>query len=118
MAHSIRIDPFFDEDGKITKLPKKQAVRLVVLAQVTAQFEPGRVYTETEINGICASCQTFGDVFLLRRELVDHGFLLRKPDGSAYWRNPRAPAQTDDPAVSAAPAETGAPADAVAPREP
>ena len=91
MERPIRIDPFFDEDGKITKLPKKHAVRLAVLARVTALFEPGRIYSETEVNGICAGCQTFGDIFLLRRELVDHGFLTRKPDGSAYWRSPETP---------------------------
>lgn len=99
MAHAVRIDPFFDEDGKITNLPKRQAVRLAVLAHATALFEPGRLYSETEINGICASCQTFGDIFLLRRELVDHGFLLRKTDGSAYWRNPDAPTETDAPSA-------------------
>lgn len=97
MEKPIRIDPFFDTDGKITKLPKKQAVRLAVLAHVTTRFEPGCVYTESEINGICGSCQTFDDIFLLRRELVDHRFLLRKPDGSAYWRNPEAPVEAVAP---------------------
>ena len=97
MEQPIRIDPFFDADGKITKLPKKRAVRLAVLARVAALFEPGCIYTESEINGVCASCQTFDDIFLLRRELVDHRFLLRKPDGSAYWRNPEAPAQAVAP---------------------
>lgn len=97
MEHTIRTDPFFDADGKITKLPKKRAVRLAVLARVAALFEPGRIYNETDVNGVCASCQTFDDIFLLRRELVDHRFLLRKPNGSAYWRNPEAPVEAVAP---------------------
>jgi len=88
MERKIRIDPFLNDEGKIIQLPKKQAVMRALLASISNRFELGRFYTEPQINIICEECQTFGDVFLLRRELVDHGFLCRTPDGARYWRTP------------------------------
>ena len=90
MERTANIAPFINGEGKITKLPKKQAVRRAVLAYIAERFEFGRRYTEPQINALCQECHTFGDVFLLRRELVDHGFLRRTPDGAAYWRSPEA----------------------------
>ena len=96
MERKIRIDPFLDADGNVVHLPRKQAVRRAVLAYVSERFQPGLLYTESQINIICDAAQTFGDVFLLRRELIDHRFLRRTPDGSQYWRD--MPENADDDA--------------------
>lgn len=96
MERKIRIDPFLDVDGNVVHLPRKQAVRRAVLAYVSERFQPGLLYTESQINVICDAAQTFGDVFLLRRELIDHRFLRRTPDGSQYWRD--MPENADDDA--------------------
>ena len=74
---------FFDADGRLTTLPKKQAMRVAALDVVAARFVPGVHYTELEINRELMA--VFDDYVGLRRELVDFGFLDRA-DGS-YWRS-------------------------------
>lgn len=86
MERKINMRPFLDGEGKITQLPGKLKVRLMVLAYLAEKFENDRDYTEREVNTLCDAWHTFGDFFLLRRELVDHGFLNRERDGTRYWR--------------------------------
>lgn len=86
MERKINMRPFLDGEGKITQLPGKFKVRLMVLAYLAERFENDRDYTEREVNTLCDAWHTFGDFFLLRRELVDHGFLNRERDGTRYWR--------------------------------
>lgn len=81
------IAPFLDADGKIAQMPQKQAKRLLVLTYLASKFEAGRDYREKEVNALCDAWHTFGDYFLLRRELVDSGLLCREADGSRYWKN-------------------------------
>ena len=88
MEQEINIEPFLNKEGQLTKLPQKQKVRQVLLAYLAGKFDPERIYNEREVNAICENWHTFGDYFLLRRELVEHGLLCRKRDGSAYWRPP------------------------------
>lgn len=86
MERTVKIEPFLDSAGKITKLPQKQKARRAVLEYLIGKFEPDRTYSEREINETCDEWHTFGDYFLLRRELVDYGLLCRERDGSRYWR--------------------------------
>ena len=86
MEAKTDIARFLDDEGKIMKLPQKRVVREAVLAYLAGKFEPGRIYTEREVNAVCDEWHTFEDYFLLRRELVDHGLLGRERDGSRYWR--------------------------------
>ena len=48
------------------------------------QFEPGRTYTEKEVNGILRDI--FDDYVTLRRYLIEYGFLERTRDCRTYWR--------------------------------
>lgn len=82
-----RIRAFFDGEGRLEKLPRRRDARLAALAVLAEAFEPGCEYTEPEVNRIVDARHTFGDYFLLRRELVDHGFLCRTANGARYWRN-------------------------------
>ncbi|MGE5678343.1 MAG: DUF2087 domain-containing protein, partial [Pseudomonadota bacterium] len=59
--------------------------RIPVLAHLAGKFEEGRIYREKEINGIINEWHTFRDYFILRRLLVDYGFLSRTTDGARYW---------------------------------
>lgn len=86
MEQNTRIKQFLDGSGKITQLPQKQKTRCALLEYLIGKFELGRTYSEQEVNGICNQWHTFGDYFVLRRELVDHGLLCRERDGSRYWR--------------------------------
>lgn len=82
------IERFLDEEGKVKLWPSKQTPREDIFCYLAQKFEPGRNYTEHEVNGILALWHTFGDLFLLRRGLIESGWLLRVPNGSSYWRNP------------------------------
>lgn len=86
MEISKDISRFIDGEGKITQLPKKQSTRLGLLSYLAEKFEFGTEYTERQVNEICESWHTFGDLFLLRQELIESGLLERKRDGSKYWR--------------------------------
>ena len=97
MERKINITPFLNADGKVAQLPKKWSVRRAVLAYISEQFQPDLSYTESQINILCEQVQTFGDVFLLRRELIDQGFLRRTPDGAQYWRVIPMPADANAP---------------------
>lgn len=95
MEPIIKIRQFLDSSGKITQLPQKQKVRCAVLKYLAEKFEPDHMYSEGEVNTICTQWHTFGDFFLLRRELVDHGFLCRERDGSRYWRGADSPQERE-----------------------
>ena len=88
MEPKINMEPFLNREGQLTQLPQKQKVRLALLTYLAGKFEPDRTYCEREVNAICDTWHTFGDYFLLRRELVEHGLLCRKRDGSEYWKQP------------------------------
>ncbi|MEA4973050.1 MAG: DUF2087 domain-containing protein [Candidatus Metalachnospira sp.] len=86
MEQKIDIKRFLDDSGKIMQLPQKQRTRIAVLSYLAEKFEENRDYTEKEVNAICDEWHTFGDYFVLRRELVDNGLIFREATGSRYWK--------------------------------
>ena len=78
--------PYLDAVGRITAWPAKQRAKRVAVEHLAGRFEPGRRYTENEVNTLLAQAHTFGDHTMLRRYLCDFGFLERTADGSSYWR--------------------------------
>lgn len=82
----IDIRRFLNDSGKITQLSQKIIFRVATLRYLAEKFETNRYYTEKEVNSICEEWSTFGDFFILRRELIDNGLLCREPDGSCYWK--------------------------------
>jgi hypothetical protein len=73
---------FFDRDGRITVMPARRTRRLALLNLLAQRFEPGEQYDETEVNRRLR--EVHDDVAMLRRYLVDEGFLDRQ--GGVYWR--------------------------------
>ena len=86
MKSKVKIEQFLDESGRIVQLPSKQKVKLAVLEYLAGKFELESTYSERQVNEICDQWHTFGDYFLMRRELVDNNLLDRERDGSRYWR--------------------------------
>jgi hypothetical protein len=70
-------------DGRLVRLPRKRAKRLIVLDHLAQLFEPGEHYTERQVNAALSAFDE--DVATLRRYLVDEYFLDRA-DGN-YWRS-------------------------------
>ncbi len=86
MTEEVNFSKFLDSSGKITQLPQKKKTRVAILTYLSEKFDENRNYTEKEVNTICDQWHTFGDFFLLRRELIDNGLLCRESDGSCYWK--------------------------------
>ena len=71
-------------DGAIKEIPMQDKKLLVILRYVCDHVEPGRRYTEKQINALLARFHT--DVAALRRYLIDFKFMQRTMTGSEYWR--------------------------------
>jgi hypothetical protein len=80
------IENFLDTTGKIKNWPSRHTLKLEILKYLAGKFEFDRFYTEKEVNNIIDSYHTFGDYFLLRRELIESRLLSRTRDGAKYWR--------------------------------
>ena len=82
----------FIHNGRLLAMPAAHSKRLVVLDHLAGLFEPGRRYPEPEVNELLKRYHP--DYALLRRSLVDDGFLDREdepaPSGGrsvkVYWR--------------------------------
>lgn len=75
---------FVDSEGRITAFPAQEKKQLVLLRYLLKAFEPGRRYTEKEVNEILLRYNE--DTASLRRELVEYKMLAREGGGGAYWR--------------------------------
>lgn len=70
----------------LNEIPTQRAKRLIVLQRIALEFDPGRRYTEREVNEILGAFNP--DWSALRRYLVDEGLLDREAaaGGNRYWR--------------------------------
>ncbi len=73
-------------DGPLKIFPGKEKKRLAILRHIVKYFDPAATYTEKEVNAVLK--RFYDDYALLRRYLVDYGFLDRTVDGSKYWIKP------------------------------
>ena len=62
--------------GRIERVPAKRKVRAAVLLEVLSRFEPGRDYSEPEVNEVLRAVHE--DFAYLRRELVNYHYLERE----------------------------------------
>lgn len=75
------IDTFF-EYGKLKSIPTQKKKERIIFEEIVKSFEPGRCYTEREVNIILAD---FHDDFCtLRRDMIGERLLAR--DHQVYWR--------------------------------
>lgn len=77
---------FLDTEGRVTQWPAKQENKQLVIAYLATKFEYGCTYIESEVNEILKKWHTFSDWPLLRRSLVDYGYLGRDVEGKEYKR--------------------------------
>ena len=80
----------FIHNGRLLAMPSARGKRQVVLDHLAGLFEPGRRYPEPEVNELLGRYHP--DYALLRRYLVDDGFLDRADEKAGsrtvkvYWR--------------------------------
>lgn len=80
--------------NRLVAMPPAPWAVTVFLELIAEDFQLGEVYSEREVNTLLYGW--YGDWALLRRLLIDHGYLQR--DHGRYWRVPRG---------SSAPADEG-----------
>lgn len=69
---------------KLIKFPAREKKKIVILQEITEQFENGRNYEEKELNRILK--EIYPDFPTIRRYLIEYGFMDRTKDCKEYWR--------------------------------
>lgn len=68
---------------KLKEFSPKEKKKIVILAKISEQFEYGKRYTEKELNQVLKDI--YADYAVIRRFLVDYGFMERTNDCKEYW---------------------------------
>jgi predicted transcriptional regulator len=76
---------FLDPLGRIKAFPAQEKKFLVLLKHVLKAFEPGRRYTEMEVNEVLKFYNE--DTASLRRAMIEFKYMSREGGGGAYWLN-------------------------------
>lgn len=76
----------FFKDGRLLTIPRKLASKQECFAYLTKELsQEGTTFTEKEINAFLK--QYYDDFAILRRYLVDYGYLTRDAYGQTYQIN-------------------------------
>ena len=75
------IDAFF-EYGKLKSIPAQRKKERIVLEEIAKAFEPGRIYSEREVNILIADIHD--DFCTIRRDMISERLMDR--DERGYWR--------------------------------
>ena len=78
------ITDYTRKDGSLKTIPAQRKKLEAVLRYVVKAFEPGKRYSEKEVNKILSGFHE--DTASLRRELVGYGLMKREGGGGEYWR--------------------------------
>ncbi|MGB3256508.1 MAG: DUF2087 domain-containing protein [Ornithinimicrobium sp.] len=76
-----QLAPFFDRDGALITVPRTESKKIALLAWLVTQLPAGARLSEVEMNA--ALRPIYDDVAVLRRSLVDFGFVER-PQAGVY----------------------------------
>lgn len=90
-ARLARIARYFDADGHMIRWPGKASHRPDCLWVMWSRLPARLSMHEREVNARLNAEHGFGDHALLRRELVDGGWMSRTLDGRDYRRLEKAP---------------------------
>ena len=72
------------KDGSLKTIPAQQKKLEAILRYIVKAFEPGKRYSEKQVNKILARYHE--DTASLRRELVGYKLMKREGGGGDYWR--------------------------------
>jgi len=87
------LENFVDVAGRLLSIPVQRKKRLAVLTWLVEDFQPGRLYPESEVNRVIA--RRHPDFVAVRRYLVDEELMQRRR--SVYWRTGSVPNVGFDP---------------------
>jgi hypothetical protein len=83
------VSSYIQSDGSLKMIPSQKKKIKIILDYVIPDFEFDKDYSEKEVNEILAKYNS--DTAVLRRYLIDYGYLDRERDGSRYWRQKEHP---------------------------
>jgi predicted transcriptional regulator len=78
------LNTFLNREGRIKVFPAQEKKFLVLLRHVLKAFEPGRRYSEKEVNEILLGFNA--DTASIRRGFIEYKMMAREGGGGAYWR--------------------------------
>ena len=78
------LSAYLTSEGRLRAFPVQQKKEEAILRYVVRAFEPGRRYSEKQVNRILSRFND--DTARMRRNLVDFGFMGRQGGGGDYWR--------------------------------
>lgn len=81
-----KVSRHFDVDGVLVRWPARNRQQPLCLWVLWSRMEPGRDYSDRENTELLNAWAGFGDHALLRRAMVDMGYVTRTPDGRTYRR--------------------------------
>jgi len=81
-AYKEKVLKTFFKRGRLVQIPAQLKKRQVILEQLVQEFEPGRQYSEAEVNHILLDFHE--DVAALRRYLIETKLMQR--ERGIYWR--------------------------------
>ena len=81
-AYRQKVLQSFIQHGKLKSIPAQKKKERIILEELLKAFEPGRIYTEREVNIILADYHD--DFCTLRRDMI--GEHLMERDKNGYWR--------------------------------
>jgi len=78
------VNDFTGPSGRLKTIPAQRKKLEAILRHVVKAFEPGKRYSEPQVNEILAGFHA--DTATLRRELVGYKLMEREGGGGDYWR--------------------------------
>lgn len=82
----LRLRPLFNPLGQVERWPTKPKEKTLVIEYLARKIQTNQRYSEAQVGEILRNWHTFQNPALLRRELVERGFLVREAEGSSYVR--------------------------------
>ncbi len=81
-----KVSRHFDAAGVLLRWPARRNQQPICLWVLWSRMEPGRDYSDADNTRLLNAWASFGDHALLRRALVDMGYVARTSDGRIYRR--------------------------------
>lgn len=75
----------FDDEGRLLRWPKKFSEQRACLWALWSGLPRGEEWDEPTVNAAIRALEAFGDHVLIRRELVEGGWIGRTDDCRRYW---------------------------------
>ncbi|OWY40841.1 hypothetical protein CEK28_00780 [Xenophilus sp. AP218F] len=90
---ALRLLRHFDAQGRLIRWPKKFSEQRACLWALWSGLPRGVEWREADINAAIRALEAFGDHVLIRRELVEGGWIGRADGCRRYWLIERATPQ-------------------------